>query len=138
MRLPGHPDGRSLGLVISKTATWIQAIDKQLAARIPEYGELANPALPAVKDAQARLRPDEAVVQFLDAPKASPTPEEAFIWVVTKTDVRWVCSDPGTAALTREVKALRRGLDRDVVNAGQYCAKLQGASGTETDANCTT
>ena len=38
-------------------------------------------------------------------------PEETFIWVVTKSDVRWVRSELGTAALAREVAALRCGLD---------------------------
>ena len=41
-----------------------------------------------------------------------PTPEETFIWVVTKTEVRWVRSELGTAALAREVEALRCGLER--------------------------
>ena len=48
---------------------------------------------------------------FLDTPEAAPAPEETFIWVVTKTDMRWVRSDLGTAALTKEVQALRCGLD---------------------------
>ncbi len=40
-----------------------------------------------------------------------PTPEETFIWVVTKSAVRWVRSDLGTEALSQEVSALRCGLD---------------------------
>ena len=39
------------------------------------------------------------------------TPEETFIWVVTKERSRWVRSDLGSAALTRDVAALRCGLD---------------------------
>ena len=54
---------------------------------------------------------DEALILFLDTPEAPPTPEETFIWVVTKTDLRWVGIDLGTAALTKEVRALRCGLD---------------------------
>ena len=48
---------------------------------------------------------------FLDTPEAKPTPEETFIWVVTKKDVRWVRSDVGKEALAREVQGLRCGLD---------------------------
>ena len=62
---------------------------------------------------QAQLRPDEALILFLDTPEATPTPEETFIWVVTKTDLRWVRTGLGTAALAREVQALRCGLDAD-------------------------
>ena len=40
-----------------------------------------------------------------------PLPEETFVWVVTKREVRWVRSELGTAALRREVAALRCGLD---------------------------
>ena len=50
-------------------------------------------------------------VLFLDASKAPPTPDETFIWVATKTDLRWARIDLGTAALKKEVKALRCGLD---------------------------
>ena len=89
----------------------IAEIDKELAAKFPDYAALASPAPLTVEDVQAQLRPDEALVLFLDTPEAKPTPEETFIWVVTKTDVRWVRSELGTPALTREVQALRCGLD---------------------------
>ena len=40
---------------------------------------------------QAELRDDEALVLFLDTDaRFKPLPEETFLWVVTKTDVRWV------------------------------------------------
>ncbi len=60
---------------------------------------------------QAQLAADEALVLFLDTPAWKPTPEETFIWVVTKTDSRWLRSALGTQALKREVTALRCGLD---------------------------
>jgi hypothetical protein len=68
---------------------------------------LASPAPPSVEEVQAQLASDEALVLFLDTPEW----EETFVWVVTKTDVRWVRSELGTPALTREVAALRCGLD---------------------------
>ncbi len=48
---------------------------------------------------------------ILDTPEAKPTPEETFIWVVTKSNLRWVRSELGRPALAREVAALRCGLD---------------------------
>ncbi|MGO8953091.1 MAG: hypothetical protein ACLPWS_07410, partial [Rhodomicrobium sp.] len=61
---------------------------------------------------QAQLGADEALVLFLDIDaRFTPTPEETFIWVVSKTDMRWVRSDLGTKTLAREVQALRCGLD---------------------------
>jgi hypothetical protein len=57
-----------------------------------------------------------------------PTPEETFVWVVTKTDMRWVRSDLGTPALTREVAALRCGLDGGAWegDGAAMCADLLG------------
>jgi hypothetical protein len=61
---------------------------------------------------QALLGSDEALVLFFDTPELKPTvPEETFIWVVTKTNMRWAKSTLGTDALTELVTALRCGLD---------------------------
>jgi CHAT domain-containing protein len=89
----------------------ISGIDARLKARFPEYFTQANPGPLSVEDVQAQLAAGEALVLFLDTPEAKPTPEETFIWVVTKTEMRWLRSDLGKAALTREVAALRCGLD---------------------------
>jgi hypothetical protein len=76
---------------------------------------------------QAHLGSDEALILILDTPELKPTPEETFIWVVTKTgEPRWVRSELGTSALTREVTALRRGLDDFAWNpeTGNRCDEL--------------
>jgi hypothetical protein len=65
----------------------------------------------AHKDVQNQLGANEALVLFLDTYEWNSLPEETFIWVVTRTDVRWARSGLGTATLTREVTALRCGLD---------------------------
>jgi CHAT domain-containing protein/tetratricopeptide (TPR) repeat protein len=91
----------------------IAAIDRQLAVDYPDYAALANPAPVSIEELQGKLGADEALVLFLDTPEERPTPEETFIWVVTKTALRWVHSDLGTAALAREVQALRCGLDEE-------------------------
>jgi CHAT domain-containing protein/tetratricopeptide (TPR) repeat protein len=99
--------------------TRVAVIDKELAANFPDYSALASPAPLSVDEVQTQLAPDEALVLFLDTPERKPTPEETFVWVVTKTDVRWVRSEFGTLALSREVSALRCGLDYE----GAWSAK---------------
>ena len=89
----------------------IGQIDKRLAADFPDYAALSRPTPVAVDDVQGQLGTNEALVLLLDTPGWKPTPEETFMWVMTKTDVRWVRSELGTPALAREVAALRCGLD---------------------------
>lgn len=100
-------------------------IDKRLAAEFPEYAALSQPASLSTEEVQAQLGANEALVLFLDTPQRQSTPEETFIWVVTKTDVRWVRSEFGTPALVREVSALRCGLDASAWAAdAAKCAEL--------------
>jgi CHAT domain-containing protein len=96
----------------------IGEIDNRLAADFPDYAALARPRPLGVEQVQAELRADEALVLFLDTPERKPTPEETFIWVVTKTDMRWVKSGLGTKGLTERVAALRCGLDHTLWDAG--------------------
>ncbi len=113
----------------------ITEIDKQLAAKFPDYAALASPAPLSVEEVQAQLRPDEALVLFLDTPEFKPTPEETFVWVVTKTDTRWVRSELGTEPLKREVQALRCGLDDTAWDreGAAKCGELTGKSYTDED-----
>lgn len=89
----------------------IAEIDRSFVKSFPEYGTLANPEPLSVADARVLLEPDEVLVLFIDTPQMKPLPEETFIWVVTKTDMRWVRSEFGTKALTERVTVLRCGLD---------------------------
>ncbi len=106
----------------------IAEIDKTLKDKFPDYAALASPAPLSLENVQAELRANEALVLFLDTPEWKPTPEETFIGVVTKTDMRWVRSDLGTQALTREVAALRCGLDATAWDGdgSQRCAVALG------------
>jgi CHAT domain-containing protein len=85
-----------------------------------------------VAEVQGLLGPSEALVLFLDTPEFEPTtPEETFIWVVTKDDMRWVKSELGTKALTKNVSALRCGLDAalwDDESAAARCRDLVKAA----------
>ena len=96
---------------LAEIDTRIAAIDARLEAEFPDYAALARPAPLSIPEVQAQLGSDEALVLFLDTPDRQPTPEETFIWVVTKTEMRWVRSDVGTKGLADHVAALRCGLD---------------------------
>jgi hypothetical protein len=118
----------------------IVIIDKELTANFPDYAALASPAPLSVEEVQAQLAADEALVLFLETPEVKPTPEETFIWIVTRTGVKWVRSELGTPALTREVAALRCGLDYQGawfddkgVWSGSHCNGLLKAAYTRTD-----
>jgi hypothetical protein len=88
----------------------LDAIDKSLAKKFPEYPELSSPKPLGTGTVQTLLRPDEALVVFLDIPRLGMLPEETLAWAVTKTQVRWISIPQGTAALTDKVSTLRRGL----------------------------
>jgi CHAT domain-containing protein/Tfp pilus assembly protein PilF len=111
----------------------INTIDKELATNFPDYAALASPAPLSVEAVQAELAPDEALVLFLDTRGRESTPEETFIWVVTKTNMKWVRSELGTAALTREVAALRCGLDYAGSWTDSHCADLLKVAYTHAD-----
>jgi hypothetical protein len=110
------------------------AIPPDLAAKFPDYAALTSTAPLGMEGVQEQLGADEALVLFLDTPEANPTSEETFIWVATKTEMRWVRSELGTKALAREVQALRCGLDAEAW-ADQPCVELTGRSYTDADRN---
>ena len=108
--------------------TRLAQVGRRLAQDFPDYAALASPAPMSVAEVQGQLGADETLVLFLDTSEWKPLPEETFVWVVTRSDARWVRSDLGTAALTREVGALRCGLDAatwDGEGAGK-CATALG------------
>ena len=104
----------------------ISEIDQRLNVEFPDYAALANPTPLPVVDVQRELGADEALLLFLDTYEWKPTPEETFIWVATKSEVRWVRSGLGTPSLKREVAALRCGLNATgwSEKAGGKCAEL--------------
>ena len=90
----------------------LDAIEAKLKERFPEFIALANPEPLSIIDVQAQLGEDEALVMFKDFEAwANIVPEETFIWVVTKTDSRWVRSALGAKSLGEQVATLRCGLD---------------------------
>jgi CHAT domain-containing protein/tetratricopeptide (TPR) repeat protein len=91
----------------------ISEIDKVLMRDFPDYAALARPLPISIEATQTLLHADEALVLFLDMSAIKPTPEETFVWLVTKTDAREVRIDYGTSTLVQRVAMLRCGLDRE-------------------------
>jgi Tfp pilus assembly protein PilF len=91
----------------------LKELDARFAKDFPDYASLSSPKPVSVTEVQALLAPNEALVLFLDTLdiRAPVVPEETFIWVITKGDMRWEKSELGTKALTERVAALRCGLD---------------------------
>lgn len=128
--LSQHPDKRNREVETANVARLgaiearMDTIDNRMATEFPAYDTLSRPSTMSIEQVQAALEPDEALIQFLDTPALKPTPEETFIWIVTKTEVRWVHSDLGTKALAREVAALRCGLDATSWKSEAECRDL--------------
>ena len=108
----------------------IGEIDAALAKKFPDYAALTSPAPLPAKELQAILRPDEALYQvFADD-------AQSFAWVVTRDAIRWRKLPVGSAALAKEVIALRCGLDASLwktasggaASAPNRCRELLGIS----------
>jgi tetratricopeptide (TPR) repeat protein/CHAT domain-containing protein len=132
---PDKRDNQTEAANLSRLASLdarIAEIDGRLAAQFPEYTALTRPGTLSVQAVQAQLANDEALVLFLDTPIWKPAPEETFIWVVTKTGMRWVRTDLGTSSIEREVAALRCGLDYDGTWSadGLRCSELLKTANT--------
>jgi CHAT domain-containing protein/tetratricopeptide (TPR) repeat protein len=108
----------------------IAEIDRRLTAEYPEYASFSRPQPLSVEEVQAQLASDEVLVLVLATSQLRPMPEETFIWVVSKSDVRWVRSEHGIVALSREVAVLRCGLDYEGAWGidGSRCAQLLNAT----------
>ena len=103
---------KALGDRLAAIDARLAAIEVRLAKDFPDYAALASPKPVTVADVQSLLRDDEVLVLFLDTDDGfKPLPMETFAWVVAKGEVLWLRSELGTAALQREVAALRCGLD---------------------------
>jgi CHAT domain-containing protein/tetratricopeptide (TPR) repeat protein len=109
--------------------TRITEIDQRLKIQFPNYAALTRLEPLSVAEVQAELLADEALVLFLDTPELKPTPEETFIWVITKGNMRLVRIEFGTTALTKDVIALRCGLDDTLWDDAEIAKRCEDALG---------
>ncbi len=77
---------QALAARLSAIDARIAEIDRTLARDFPDYSVLARPEPLAIDAVQARLGDDEVLIFFLVTAAGWSSPEETFVWAVTKTD----------------------------------------------------
>jgi tetratricopeptide (TPR) repeat protein len=109
----------------------LDAIAIRLAQDFPDYVALTNPEPLKISAVQDLLKPDEALVQFIESPSGGSVGESSYAWAVTKTAVRWVELPLSGKKLAERVAALRCGLDADAWRAegATACSKLLNIQG---------
>ena len=105
------PAERELRNRLSAIDLMVAQIEQTLASQFPDFAALTDQEPIGLRDVQASLAPNEALVLILVTPAWKGLAEETFIWAVTKTDRRWVRSSLGSNAFAAQVAALRCGLD---------------------------
>jgi CHAT domain-containing protein len=110
------------------------ALEIRLDASFPDYAATVTPLAADVASIQDLLTRNEVLVFVLGAPALGSLGEETFVWLISKYDVLWIRSELGPQRLSREVAALRCGVDYAAWReAGNGCDGLIGASYTAQD-----
>ncbi|HJU20020.1 MAG TPA: CHAT domain-containing protein, partial [Stellaceae bacterium] len=91
----------ALRAALAETGRALDALDREIAARFPDYAELANPGPAPAAAVQSLLAPDEALLVYLT------TPGETWFWAVRPDGIALFRADLGARALTGEIEALR-------------------------------
>jgi CHAT domain-containing protein len=92
---------------LKSIATERTDIETSLNQHFPNFTVLSKPAPISVKDTQALLADDEAVVVF-------DFGDKSYAWVITQTDADWVGLKITAKELNEHVKALRSSLTFDI------------------------
>jgi hypothetical protein len=92
---------------LKSIATERTEIETSLNQRFPKFAGLSKPAPISVRDTQALLRDDEALVVF-------DFDDKSYAWVITRTDADWVGLKITAKEVSEEVKALRSSLTFDI------------------------
>ncbi len=101
-------------------------VDATIDRDFPAYAELTRPTPLDVKETQALLGDDEAVLLIV------PAPDATYIWAVTRDGFDWTRSDMDAAAITAAVQSLRRELDPSTATRGAVgIAGAPGAAPTQ-------
>ena len=90
---------------MEKVEARIAKIKVRIKRDFPRYIDLLGAEPLTIAATQAQLGRDEALILV------KPTAERTFIWVVTRAGSRWVRAELDNKTLTRDVEALRCGLD---------------------------
>jgi CHAT domain-containing protein/tetratricopeptide (TPR) repeat protein len=107
----GAPDGKRndalLASLRAESARARRSFDEtsaQIAREFPTYAELSSPAPLSVVQAQALLKPDEALVSFLSMG------DKSYVFAVTREATAWQQIPLGEKAIGERVSKLRLGL----------------------------
>ncbi len=87
--------------------TRIAALDQDLQAKFPRYGDFARPAPLSIAELQQLLGPNEAAIQYV------VTREATHLWLISKTETQWRRLPLGERDALSLVRALRCGLDQE-------------------------
>ncbi|MBR0907561.1 CHAT domain-containing tetratricopeptide repeat protein [Bradyrhizobium liaoningense] len=90
---------------IAGIANQRSGLQKTLAVEFPDYASLSNPLPLAVKDIQALLSADEAMVVY------SVVDKQSYVIAITREGVDWREIALGADAVTQKVTSFRKGLD---------------------------
>ena len=111
------PDKRNLAAeqqlrdVIAGLGKDIIAVDAALDKRFPEYQELTRPEPLAIRQAQALLRPNEAMFVY------AIEDEQSWLWVVRQKQATFLSLNVKQATLNQQIKELRT--QTEVPDTGQ-------------------
>jgi CHAT domain-containing protein/tetratricopeptide (TPR) repeat protein len=113
----------------------VQEIDQRIKDDFAEYAAIASPTPSTLADVTSVLRQDEALVFLFVTQEVKPLPEETYVWIATKSSIKWYRVDLGAKALQREVAALRCGLDfgENWQASNASCPSLTGENYNERD-----
>jgi CHAT domain-containing protein len=93
--------------------TRLKTVDADIETRFPAYSELTSPRALGVAEAQALLKPDEALLLVL------VNPEATYVWGVSRDRIEWArAGDLGDAAMTQTVNGLRASLTTGAARGG--------------------
>ena len=90
---------------IAGIANQRSGLQKTLAVEFPDYASLSNPLPLAVKDIQALLSADEAMVVY------SVVDKQSYVIAITREGVDWREIALGADEVTQKVTSFRKGLD---------------------------
>ena len=110
LRRPLTQEEQALKSQSDRVQSALAEAEKKLKAKFPDFYAVTRAEPLTIEQAQASLREHEALVVVHHSPASEPMPEETFVWVVTKSEVRWVRSEVGITELSAVTSDLGCGL----------------------------
>ena len=110
----------------ARTLDRLRALDGEIDARFPAYGELTSPRALDIERAQALLNEDEGLLLVL------VNRDAAYVWAVTREQVAWTrAADLGETEMTAVVARLRESLTTEASRGQPYIdpSQLQAGRG---------